>query len=367
MKTLLKKILLYVNIILAVLLVFSYLSGYISPAKFWPLAFAGLAYPYLLLVNFLFLMFWLFFRKKYLWISLLAIITGWNTMRSFVQIDPGSKKPNKEKYLPEQSIKILTFNVRAFNLYDWANNPSAREEIFDFISREDPDVLCLQEYYAEENGRFTGEDLLKKLSPFKYRHIRYTLGEEQKAHYGIATFSKSPVTGKGSIQFENTLNICIYTDILVAEDTLRIYNNHLQSINLQERNYDFIDSLKLRYNEDQITEIRDISSRLKKAFQKRAVQVNYISGHIKETHYPVVVVGDFNDTPASYAYRTMSKGLKDAFILSGSGFGRTYHGKFPSFRIDYILHSEALGSCCYERTKLLVSDHFPLSCRLYFR
>lgn len=355
------------NIVLAILLVISYLSGFISPERFWPLAFAGLAYPYLLLVNILFFIFWLIFSKKYLWIPLLVILMGWNTLRSFIQIDPGFKKPRAEKDLPEKRIKILTFNVRAFNLYNWANNPSAREEIFDFIRQEDPDVLCLQEYYTEETGSFTEKDLISRLSFLEHRHIRYTLGEDQDDHYGIATFSKFPVTGKGSIRFENTLNICIYTDILVNTDTVRVYNNHLQSINLHQRNYDFIDSLKLRYDEQQITEIKDISRRLKEAFQKRAVQVDYISRHIEETPYPLIVVGDFNDTPASYAYRTMSRGLKDAFIISGSGFGRTYYGKFPSFRIDYILHSEPLGSCCYERTKLFVSDHFPLSCSIYFK
>lgn len=345
----------------------SYLSGHISPEKLWPLAFAGLAYPYLLLLNFLFLLFWLVFRKKYFWISLLVIILGWNTLRSFIQIDLGFKKDMEEQELPDKQIKILTFNVRAFNLYDWVENPMAREEIFDYIKEEDPDVLCLQEYYTEEKGSFTEKDLIRKLSFMEYRHIRYTLGEGRNDQYGIATFSKFPVIGKGSIQFENTLNICIYTDIFTGADTLRIYNNHLQSINLHQRNYDFIDSLKLRYNEQQITEIKDISRRLKKAFQKRAVQVDYISGHIEDTPHPVVVVGDFNDTPASYAYHTMSHDLKDAFMVSGSGFGRTYHGKFPSFRIDYILHSEALGSCCYERTRLYVSDHFPLSCRIYFK
>ena len=141
---------------------------------------------------------------------------------------------------------------------------------------------------------------LLKTTPF--RHINSTFGNNSSSNYGIATFSSYPVIGKGIIHFENSYNASINTDVKINGDTLRIFNNHLQSVHLRAKNYSFLDSLRLRYNEQQMEEILDISHRLKDAFVKRSKQADLISGKIAESPYPVIVCGDFNDTPVSYSY-----------------------------------------------------------------
>ena len=71
--------------------------------------------------------------------------------------------------------------------------------------------------------------------------------------------------------------------------------------------------------------------------------------------------GDFNDTPSSYTYTTISKNLKDAFVETGTGFGRTYVGKFPSYRIDYILYQGELNAYDFQTLPDELSDHYPIT------
>ena len=374
MRRLIYKFVLYVNIFLVILLLLSYLAVFISPEKNWPVAFLGLAYPYLLFANIIMMFFWLLYRKKAFFLSLIIIILGWSILTSYIQINFKflNKKEMRQMLTREDrsnknTLKVLTYNVRAFNQYNWAQNIQAKDSIFKFLIRENPDVICFQEYFAQDVGLFTVRDLYKLLEQTPYKHVYYTIGEQSNYHYGIATFSSYPITGKGIIRFENTVNTCIHTDIAFHDDTIRIFNNHLQSIYFNASNYTFFDSLGTRYTEQQLNEILDISYRLKDAFIKRAGQADIISAQISKSPYPVIVCGDFNDTPSSYTYRKMKKGLSDSFVQSGSGIGNTYSGSFPSFRIDYIFHSPEMESLYNETVKIPLSDHFPVISYLQLR
>jgi len=119
-------------------------------------------------------------------------------------------------------------------------------------------------------------------------------------------------------------------------------------------------------NSDKIEKSRSKTKRIfykfKTAFQKRALQVNIVSEHIKDSPYPVIVCGDFNDTPVSYTYHQISKNLNDAFSETGSGIGRTYANILPAFRIDYILYDDFFDSHNYIIHTIEISDHYPISC-----
>ena len=152
----------------------------------------------------------------------------------------------------------------------------------------------------------------------------------------------------------------------VDGDTLRVFNIHLQSIKLRQEHYDFIDTARLKYSNEQVQEIRSIGSRLSNAFVQRAGQAEIIANYIRKSPYPVLVMGDFNDTPQSYAYRKIRKGLKDAFRKAGKGFGNTYAGELPSFRIDYIMAGEGMNTYRFRRIKKDCSDHFPITSLVRF-
>ena len=153
-------------------------------------------------------------------------------------------------------------------------------------------------------------------------------------------------------------------DVLVNEDTLRVYNAHLGSIRFQDDDYQMFgeDNGPNAYLKKE--EGQRILSRLKIAFEKRALQAEKVSQHIQASPYNSIVCMDLNDTPVSYAYRQFGNLLTDAFLNSGNGAGLTYIGKMPSNRIDYIFHSESIESANFKTHQVEFSDHKPISCEI---
>lgn len=263
--------------------------------------------------------------------------------------------------------KIMSYNVRLFDLYNWTNNKQTRNQIFNLLAEESPDIVCFQEFYYEDSKDFNSLDTMQSFMKAKNMHVEITKTVKEKNHFGIATFTNFPIINKGKIVFGKTSdNLCIYTDVLINGDTVRVYNMHLQSIRLRREDYKFLEALlKEKDKKEEVDEFggaTTIMGRMKKAYMRRAWQAEVISSHIRNCPYKVLVCGDFNDTPTSYTYRIMSRGLYDAFKISSSGLGRTYIGRFPSFRIDYILHSKDIQSADFEVIARELSDHYPVTC-----
>ena len=355
------KVVFILNAGAATALLLSYLAAYVNPATLWALAFFGLAYPFLLLANLLFILYWLLVSKRKYLLSLVTVLIGWSYIWGTVQFNFGSEKEDGAN-----TMKVMSYNVRLFDLYNWTNNEDARDQIFDLIRKEAPEVLCLQEFFhSDEKDYFTTLDTLIKLQDATNFHAEYTSTVQDKYHFGIATFSKHPIVNKGKVEFEvrqSANNDCIFTDIKINEDTIRVYNMHLASIHLGYDDYRFLEDIGEVETEEQIQGGKQIMKLLKKAFIERASQADQIAEHISSSPYPVIVCGDFNDSPSSYAYHTISSGLNDAFRESGVGLGISYNGTFPAFRIDYILHSDSLKSHHYETLPDELSDHFPIIC-----
>ena len=333
-------------------------SKYISPENFWFLAFTGLAFPIILFANICFVIFWVSQFRLHAIFSIIAILLSAKTGLGFVQLDFRNSKIEKN------DIKIMSYNSMLFDLYNWSKNSKSRKIILTSIAEENPEILCLQEFYtSEEKGDFNNIDTVKNIITAKNCHVAFTTTMREKDHWGIATFTKYPILNKGKIEFNTrSNNICIFTDVLINKDTVRIYNMHLQSISFSKANYKFIADVKDNAADvgNEVEKSKSILRRLKKAFVKRAVQADGIALHIANCKHKVIVCGDFNDTPASYVYHTIRADLKDAFIESGSGFEQSYAGKFPRFRIDYILHSKEFKSKNYHHLSETITDHYPI-------
>ena len=358
------RIILILNILGAVAMLLAYLAPVVNPARMFLPALFGLAYPFLLMLHLAFLCYWLIRIKKEILISIIIILLGWNQLNNLMPIKFGKSEipmnTSQDRYL-----KVLSYNVRGFNIYQWSKEPQAIQEIFSFVESQQPQVVCFQEYYSSEKNGRTHRYISRQLDFLPYNAVYYTADPANRNGFGIATFSKYPILKKSRIPFNSSFNAAMYTDILFGDDTLRVFNIHLQSINFQEDNYAFMDTARFKYSNEQISEIKAIGSRLKTAFSKRAEQAKIIASYIRDSPYPVVLMGDFNDTPQSYAYRKIKKGLEDSFRKSGRGIGNTYAGELPSFRIDYIMYSPPLVSVDFNRTRTDQSDHYPISTRLF--
>ncbi|WP_448819422.1 endonuclease/exonuclease/phosphatase family protein [Arcticibacter sp.] len=356
---------LYINIAFVVLMLLSYLSSVADPSYLWPVAFFGLAYPFLLFIHVLFILFWILSRPVFALISLATILIGWK----FLTLTIGFRESQAIE-VPKSSkdmIRIMTWNVHEFKPFGSKADRPVRDAMLEIIRNEKPDILCMQEYYSKRRGESNIKKMITEIMEAEHYHVREDFGNPWELK-GMVIFSKIPFADTGSVVFPNSSgnNEAIYADFVHEKKKFRVYNVHLQSINFKPEDYKYIKTIKEEINTD-VQSSRRIGSRLKRAFIKRSKQVTFLSEHIKAYSGPVIIAGDFNDTPASFAVNKLSSGMKNAFREKGSGFGITYNGEFPNFQIDYILASNDFEVKSYLTVNKKLSDHYPVRSDLEFR
>lgn len=347
----------WANGLAVVALILAYLGTRVNPATFWPLAFLGMAYPYILLANMLCIGWWLLFRRKRVWPSLIAVLLGWGFVRQYVQLRGTTSQP-EDVHTP---FTLMSWNVRLFDLYNWTHNQQTRDEMMELIRVEDPDILCMQEFLNVGPG----DPLMVKdslLANYRYTHCAdaYTVHTRGDQYMGIAIFSTWPITQQGTLHFPDDLNnLCLWADIALGKDTIRAYTAHLASLRFGDKDYTFLRDLDQRMGVDSISRAGGrIVDRLRDGFIRRSVEVSTITAHMATSPWPVVYCGDLNDTPMSYSYHELLRsGLEDAFVESGRGIGHTYIGDAPSFRIDHILYGPAFRSWGFRTLPDELSDH----------
>jgi endonuclease/exonuclease/phosphatase family metal-dependent hydrolase len=352
LRKILYKILLAVNAVFAFSLLLSYLAVAISPGDFALPAFFGLAYPYLLLINIILVIIWAMLLRFEALISVVVIAIGFHHFSNYIKLTrPSGDKTN--------TFKVLSYNVRLFNYFENNRGITSEKKVIEFIKTQKPDIICLQEFFLSGYPAVEEALMIDALGGKYCSHMKL-IGSGKNRFYGIVTFSKFPIIRKGEIVHPGSSSLSIYTDVLIQNDTFRIYNNHLQSFRLRRMERSFIEELTASDDKETMNEVKSLSVSLKKGFVKRALQAQVVKDNINKSPYPVIVLGDFNDTPVSYSYRKIRKGLKDSFVNSGYGAGFTYKGNYPPNRIDYILYDDALINSYFEIIKVKYSDHYPI-------
>lgn len=350
-----KRFMILITVLLITALTASVLAQYINPKHIWIFSVAGWVFPVLFVINFFLLGFWIIVRIKYSLLPLSVLLISLPLVRDFFSFGFNKYKPDSE--VPH--IKLMSYNVRNFDLYNWSGNENSRQGMLSIIRDEAPGIACFQEYYTQDKGFYDNTTLLKNKAGFEYSHVEINFNLEGQK-WGIATFSHYPIINKGVVQFETrTKNIAIYTDVITPLDTFRIFNVHLQSYRLAKKDYDYIDSLQQKITIDGNANKR-IADKLKSAFRVRAEQVATLKQFIQESPYKVILCGDFNDTPISFAYDQLTEKLEDAFLQSGFGIGHTFINPLPLFRIDFILTDPVLAAYNFHSVHKEYSDHYPI-------
>lgn len=355
------RIVLLINSIFITLLLLSYLAPFVSPQIFWPIAFLGLAYPILLIINILFIFYWLiFFKLKFLF-SLAAIAIGFQYIPYFIQLN--AKKTTDYS----NSIRVMTFNAKYFGAYE-GKKIEDPEKFFEVLNKVDPDVLCFQE--VRNLGTPIETPMLNKLFKTLKNYYHYNIFIDKKGNKNcreILTFSKFPIIDSGEVEHEKGIdNFTIFTDIVAHGDTVRIINTHLISIHFEYPDYNAVKNIELQ-NDSDVVKYSNITRKLKKAFVQRAKQAETVREFINKSPYKIIVCGDFNDSPTSYAFRTIRGDMKDAFSDAGSGLGRTYVGQMPSFRIDQLMYDQSFKAFNYYSKAFDFSDHKMVTATIKLR
>lgn len=351
------QLILWINYILAAAILVSYLAPVVDPRTVWIIAFFGLAYPPLLLINVILIVYWLFRKSKWALLSLVCILIGWKVLNSNI----GFRLPSSNSLAPDSSrLRIMNYNVHDFKKYGSRNDISTKHEILDIIAHQQPDVICFEEFFSQKRGQYNMVDSIKKiLNTNHYYFMPFDANTTEGI--GMAVFSKYPIIKKDVIWLTGYQNVnqCLFADINKHGRIFRVYALHLQSIHFEAEDYKYLNGITKKGAAD-INSSRRIGSKLKHAFLKRSEQVALIKKQMAQCPYPYLVAGDFNDTPSSFAVNQMAKGLKNAFCEKGAGLGRTYNGDFPNYQIDYIMASKAFDVLTYDVVRKKLSDHYPV-------
>lgn len=333
------KIVYFFNIVLAVLTFGAYFFPFLAPKVFPLLSVFTLFLPMLLVLNLLFFVWWAIQIKRHALLSGVVLLLGMTFISKFYKF-------GSEDYVPQDGdFKVMSYNVRLFNKFEWSEKTTVPVEISDFVKENDPDILCIQEYSAMESF---------DTSRYPYGYVAIQHGQIST---GQAIFSKYKIIGKGDIPFADTSNKAIYADVLKGTDTIRIYNMHLQSIKISPDVHEIEGDINGIDKKKSQMMLRRIST----AFRRQQSQAEMLREHRADWTHRVIICGDMNNSAFSYVYRTIRGELNDSFEKAGSGFGRSYDLKYYPLRIDYIFTDPAYDVKSFRSFPEIVdSDHFPV-------
>ena len=262
----------------------------------------------------------------------------------------------------------MSYNVRNFDLYNWSGNKATRSDIMKLIREENPDIICFQEYYTDDN-EFRDTEYLRDSLGYRHHYMRVTFdkmakkdGSKSNNHmqWGLAIFSRYEIRDRGLVQLgQASANQCMYADLQVGARLLRVYNTHLQSIHLGYDDYDTIEELSANQSTSW-HKLKNILRKMKRATAARAHQARTLQDALSQYDGHKILCGDFNDAPVSYTYPTISRGMQDAFVERGCGFGSSFATRPGIFRIDFMLTDQSISIYSCRTLDRRLSDHYPI-------
>jgi endonuclease/exonuclease/phosphatase family metal-dependent hydrolase len=320
------------SVLFATLLLLCCLAPFI-PVYYAPfLSFLSLTAPLFFIANLTAVIYGTITRSRLAWLSLAALLVGYVALGAFYKFgNPGERAP-------DGTLSVMNYNIRGFDRYNFFRGDHVEEGIISLVERENPDIVCFQEFDYTKSKYF---------NQYPYRFVNHIFPKER--HVVQAIFSKYPIVGKGSLDFPNSANNAIFAEVLYKEDTLRIYNIHLQSFRI-------VPSRRM---------LRHMASgalynRMSATFVKQQEQAELIRQHKASTPYKTILCGDLNNTQYSRIYRMVKGNMNDSYEEKGRAYGTTYKLKFLPFRIDAIMADPSLEVVSHRNFDVRLSDHYPL-------
>jgi len=357
--TFLRRFLLLINLGAVVATLPLLAVAWIPPDRAWPLIF----YPYLmlplLLLHICFAIWWALGRHKiYCLISLAVVFGGWPLHRTQWQ-EPGWSKARS-------GLVVMSYNVGHFREGERSgiSTEDCTDGIVQLIKDEQPDILCLQEYFSSDRGQSGVTDRLFGACGMQQGYFQRIGKGGSNARSGMAIFSRHPIVLRRFVPFPGSISItsCQLADLKIGRDTVRVINFHLQSNLIQKSELAEIEAFSQDPKAEQAGSVRTVLGKIRQAARLRSKQAEHIGRLVRESPYPVILCGDLNDLPSSYAYWQARVHLQDSYMEGGQLLGNTYAGGFPSFRIDHIFVDPSIEITGHRVIRQHFSDHFPVVC-----
>lgn len=334
------------------------ISVLISPADHSIPAIMGIGFGVLVVLNVLLMLSWLFtHRKAYALVGLTMLVLSMpNILRNWSH---GSGKAPADA---TRELRLMTYNTHCMQ----SSKRAAHNPIIKYIRESGADIVFLQEYEVRKNSNYLTFDnaKLSLADIYPYTYYDFTTFNKRR-QYGLAIYSKYPLINKQSLHYETRHNLSCRCDVVVNTDTFRLFHNHLESNLLTpadmhiDETGDFTESMK--------TSFFRVLAKMVKAYAYRAEEARVVREAMDESPYPVIVAGDFNDVPTSYTYRTLSRGLNDAFLCTSYGqTGHTFYKGVMGVRIDYLLTDKQLHAVSCMTDTVTLSDHQPVHATLCY-
>ena len=343
------------NVAIVLLMLATGYSDHISPVSYPLLSTMGMIFPAFLLLNLLFVFFWLTFKWRRVWIPIVGYVLAYPALALYMPMHTAQD-------VPDGTIKLLSYNVCCYSGVDNFEENEGFDTIYHYLARQDADIVCLQE--DVDTWRRYVFHRYEKIYPYNDTIFFFNKNEAN----GMGIHSRFPILRRERIPYESRANGSVAWYLQVGNDTVLVINNHLEGTNLtKEDRSRYEQILKGKMSRDTAREeSKLLVQKVGRANAIRAIGAEAVHRYIEEhRQYPMIVCGDFNDNPISYSRHVISKGLTDCFAETGRGLGLSYNRKGFYFRIDHILCSDHFTPYnCQVDDKIDASDHYPIFCWL---
>ncbi|WP_417012916.1 endonuclease/exonuclease/phosphatase family protein [Alistipes sp.] len=351
------------TMLVALLLLFMYLSPYVSPDASWVFSVLGLVAPVIYVAGIMLFLYWVVrWRWGYGTLLLALLLIGVPKISLYYKIDP--LRRYGEPAYERSALKVMAYNVRMFYGDD---GRSTVDSLAAFVGRCDPDILCLEEFNDSARGAAARFDSL--IAPH-YRRAVYSRDGAGTEGVSLAVYSKLRILASGRVDCiddaDTSRVAAVWADLKLGRDTVRVFCNHLRSTHIKSDDGEYLMNYRFLTDTARHKKLHSILSRLRYNSISRSHQVDTLEKLIAAAPRARIVCGDFNDTPLSYTYRLMSRGLQDAFRCKGRGYSHTFRGFYNTLRIDYVLVSDQFEVLSYEVPAVDFSDHRPVFVRLKY-
>lgn len=226
------------------------------------------------------------------------------------------------------SLRLVSWNAEGFQL-----NKDTLQASAAFIRNLHPDVICLQE---RPHDNLLHRDSISRTFGYPYR----VFNSREDEVLNLAVYSRFPLSNMKEYYFPNSYNKVLQIDMQYNGKTIRLFNMHLQTTGMTPA-----------FQGNNLLHTYQLNTK------ERNRQAQLLAEAVASSPYPVILCGDLNDTPISYAYRKLTQLLDDCFLEAGTSWGGTYQPARNLFRIDYTLCSSKLKTSVYRLYSNRWSDH----------